>query len=379
MKIRGKYKKKDRCDLGGGVGGLLYASNLDGSDLNYKHYNLRGDVVQTTDNSGVIQSSLYYTAFGAMTTAGTSPADSFRNNTKYRDAFGIINEGFRCRPSDSDRFLTPDPLEYIDGLNPCLYCSQNPWGRFDALGLFEGSYTEGSNFPTIAKHYGTNFACVEIFATAKISSDSTKLQANKDYTIACTINFEYKNSAGENIKQSFNVARYARAGSDSKITNEEFKLYNENSYSPVLPTLTPDGSFEFNRSMHFQILDGTPEANGYSKINTNVAKVTPSEFYSGSVSDYKKYGFGTYALSKFSNGDKESNGYLLTDAVQRNGRVVDSGSLHVKQSIKFSDPFTCKSTISGKGHKGSLSVSPTSTDKSSKENAIPQKEVEYEE
>jgi|GEM_PF-7088613 len=47
----------------------------------------------------------------------------------------IINEGFRCRPTDSDRFLTPDPLEYIDGLNPYIYCSQNPWGKFDALGL----------------------------------------------------------------------------------------------------------------------------------------------------------------------------------------------------------------------------------------------------
>jgi len=133
-------------DLGGGVGGLLYASNLDGTDLNYKHYNLRGDVVQTTDNSGVIQSNLYYTAFGAMTTTGTSPADSFRNNTKYRDSYGIINEGFRCRPTDSDRFLTPDPLEYIDGLNPYIYCGQNPWGRFDALGLkFEFRGTELDN------------------------------------------------------------------------------------------------------------------------------------------------------------------------------------------------------------------------------------------
>jgi len=129
-------------DLGGGVGGLLYASNLDGTDLNYKHYNLRGDVVQTTDNSGVIESNLYYTAFGAMTTTGTSPADSFRNNTKYRDSYGIINEGFRCRPTDSDRFLTPDPLEYIDGLNPYIYCSQNPWGRFDPLGLAEQELRE---------------------------------------------------------------------------------------------------------------------------------------------------------------------------------------------------------------------------------------------
>ena len=122
-------------DYGGGVGGLLYASNLDGTDLNYKHYNLRGDVVQTTANDGTIKSNLYYTAFGSIISTGTTPTDSFRSNTKYVDSFGIINEGFRCRSTNSDRFLSPDPLEYIDGLNQYLYCSQNPWGRFDALGL----------------------------------------------------------------------------------------------------------------------------------------------------------------------------------------------------------------------------------------------------
>jgi len=122
-------------DYGGGVGGLLYAGNLDGSDLNYKHYNLRGDVIQTTADNGTIKSNMYYTAFGSINETGTPPTDSFRSNTKYVDSFGIINEGFRCRQTNSDRFLTPDPLEYVDGLNQYLYCAQNPWGRFDALGL----------------------------------------------------------------------------------------------------------------------------------------------------------------------------------------------------------------------------------------------------
>jgi len=127
-------------DYGGGVGGLLYASNLDGTDLNYKHYNLRGDVIQSTLDNGTIKNSMYYTAFGELKTTGTTPTDSFRSNTKYVDSFGIINEGFRCRQTNSDRFLTPDPLEYVDGLNQYLYCSQNPWGKYDALGLSSNLY-----------------------------------------------------------------------------------------------------------------------------------------------------------------------------------------------------------------------------------------------
>lgn len=45
-------------DMGGGVGGLLYAENADSSGLNYKHYNLRGDIVATTDSGGSVFHSM---------------------------------------------------------------------------------------------------------------------------------------------------------------------------------------------------------------------------------------------------------------------------------------------------------------------------------
>ena len=44
--------------MGGGVGGLLYAENADSSGLNYKHYNLRGDIVATTDSGGSVFHSM---------------------------------------------------------------------------------------------------------------------------------------------------------------------------------------------------------------------------------------------------------------------------------------------------------------------------------
>ncbi len=121
-------------DMGGGVGGLLYAENADSSGLNYKHYNLRGDIVATTDSECSILVQYLYEAFGAIIeTYGISPSDRYRSNTKYRD--GYINEGRRWRTTSATGFISPDPLEYIDGLNCYAYCGNNPWGRFDPYGL----------------------------------------------------------------------------------------------------------------------------------------------------------------------------------------------------------------------------------------------------
>ena len=121
-------------DMGGGVGGLLYAENADNSGLNYKHYNLRGDIVATTDSECSILVQYLYEAFGAIIeTYGISPSDRYRSNTKYRD--GYINEGRRWRTTSATGFISPDPLEYIDGLNCYIYCGNNPWGRFDPYGL----------------------------------------------------------------------------------------------------------------------------------------------------------------------------------------------------------------------------------------------------
>ena len=123
-------------DMGGGVGGLLYAENADSSGLNYKHYNLRGDIVATMDSGGSILSELRYLGNGDIEgSSGTQPADKFKHNTK-RVEDGFVNEGRRYRDIEMMRFTSPDPLEYIDGLNCYAYCGNNPWGRFDTYGLY---------------------------------------------------------------------------------------------------------------------------------------------------------------------------------------------------------------------------------------------------
>ncbi len=45
-------------DQGGGVGGINYAEYSDGSELNYKFYNLRGDVVLRLSEDNTIKSTI---------------------------------------------------------------------------------------------------------------------------------------------------------------------------------------------------------------------------------------------------------------------------------------------------------------------------------
>ena len=121
--------------MGGGVGGINYACDLIDNSINYKHYNLRGDVIMTTESAGSVLSELWYTAYGEYEGFGVLPSDKYRANTKVDDG-ELILDGHRYRNKALMRFMSPDPLEYIDGLNCYIYCSNNPWGRFDPDGLW---------------------------------------------------------------------------------------------------------------------------------------------------------------------------------------------------------------------------------------------------
>ena len=124
-------------DQGGGVGGINYSEFSDGTDLNYKFYNLRGDVIMTIDANDVRKSKYLYFGFGnnELERGAEIATDKHRANTKVEDENNLLNEGKRFRSLEFGIFLTPDPLEYVDGPNPYIYCSQNPWGRWDPNGL----------------------------------------------------------------------------------------------------------------------------------------------------------------------------------------------------------------------------------------------------
>jgi len=122
-------------DMGGGVGGLLYA--VVGGQARFAHYNQRGDVTAETNGSGQVQYQATYEAFGTrLLTVGTSLLRQ-KANTKEEDPTGLLNEGFRYRDLETGIFLTRDPLGFVDGPNMYAYVRQNPWSRFDPLGLAE--------------------------------------------------------------------------------------------------------------------------------------------------------------------------------------------------------------------------------------------------
>lgn len=124
-------------DMGGGVGGINYSTKSDGSNPQYYHYNMRGDIITKTNHVGNITFLAQYEAFGECTEIMSNPDDNSRHraNTKESDPTRLINDGRRYRDPKTGVFLTPDPLEYVDGLNLYTYCSNNPWSRFDAHGL----------------------------------------------------------------------------------------------------------------------------------------------------------------------------------------------------------------------------------------------------
>jgi RHS repeat-associated protein len=100
------------------------------------HHNARGDVIATTASDRSLTSLRTYDGFGKPTTvAGTSPL-RLAASSKEADTSTFLHEGFRERDIDTGLFLTPDPMEFVDGTNMYAYVKHNPFSSFDPYGLY---------------------------------------------------------------------------------------------------------------------------------------------------------------------------------------------------------------------------------------------------
>ena len=110
-------------------------------------------MIVTTDDAGNVLSQSHYETYGEHTDYGAMPSDKHRANTKVEDAdTSLLLEGHRYRLIGAGIFLSPDPLEYVDGLHRYAYCGFNPWGRFDPTGLsFCGYDSFGDYFRDVGK------------------------------------------------------------------------------------------------------------------------------------------------------------------------------------------------------------------------------------
>lgn len=108
--------------------GAIYFYHCDGS----------GSVIGMTDERGKVIQKYAYSVFGSV----VSTLDR-----KFQQPFAFAGQpfdaetGFYCFPyryyaPDIGRFLSPDPLGYVDGVNPYAYVRNDPVNVVDPLGLY---------------------------------------------------------------------------------------------------------------------------------------------------------------------------------------------------------------------------------------------------
>ena len=120
---------------GGGIGSIIKATRNDQDQ--YFHYNWRGDVVLLTDGSGEIIQKYEYEAFGKQLNS-TSVDNDYQFSTKeYNEDSGLNYFGRRFYDPELGRFISPDPLWFVNGLNLYVFVRNNPINRIDPLGLCE--------------------------------------------------------------------------------------------------------------------------------------------------------------------------------------------------------------------------------------------------
>jgi RHS repeat-associated protein len=119
--------------MGGGVGGLLYSLRSGTAKFNLS--NGRGDVVAQSDNTGDLTWTASYEAYGKRPVETGTNLERQRANTKEEDPTGLLNEGFRMRDLETAVWMSRDPAGFVDGPNLYAYVRQNPWTKFDPLGL----------------------------------------------------------------------------------------------------------------------------------------------------------------------------------------------------------------------------------------------------
>lgn len=112
----------------GGIGGLLKEGGV------YPLYDANGNITQKLDNTGVTTMAVEYDPFGNII-SGTFVGD-YGFSTKSIDSdTGFSYFGFRWYNAETGRWLSRDPLGYVDGPNVYAYVGNSPISFWDLLGL----------------------------------------------------------------------------------------------------------------------------------------------------------------------------------------------------------------------------------------------------
>ena len=138
-------------DFGGGIGSMIsqnYTAN-NTAVTQYYDYNDLGAVADLTTSTGASAASYNYDAFGNLLVPQASgDTNRYLFSTKEFDSReGLEYFGARYYDPEIGRWLTPDPLGFVNGPDEYAYCGNNPINCVDPLGLYWGSIPFGLQAP----------------------------------------------------------------------------------------------------------------------------------------------------------------------------------------------------------------------------------------
>jgi RHS repeat-associated protein len=124
----------------GGIGGLISMKRFEQEDdgleekVHYYHYDALGSVRGLSNQKGELSAEFEYDAFGNG--KNNKKWNTYRFSSKeFEDHAGLYFFGARYYDPEIGRWLTPDPLGFIDGPNKYLYVADNPLNVVDPWGL----------------------------------------------------------------------------------------------------------------------------------------------------------------------------------------------------------------------------------------------------
>ena len=137
-------------DFPGGIGGLI--NQTASSTTQYYQYNDLGSVANLITSTGTAATSYSYDAFGNLLTAQASgDTNRYLFSTKELDSrSGLYYFGGRYYDPEIGRWLSPDPLGFVDGVNRYTFVLNNPINEVDLYGYFVERLASGY-------YYGTGF------------------------------------------------------------------------------------------------------------------------------------------------------------------------------------------------------------------------------
>ena len=124
----------------GGIGGLISMKRYEMDDggleekTRYYHYDALGSVRGLSNQKGKLTAEFDYDAFGNG--KNNKKWNTYRFSSKeFEDHAELYYFGERYYDPEIGRWLTPDPLGFIDGPNKYLYVANNPLNLADPYGL----------------------------------------------------------------------------------------------------------------------------------------------------------------------------------------------------------------------------------------------------